>query len=62
MAEFVLKVAAETMNGPLQRCERLRQRMARSGGGSDNITWRPALVAAIMQMPRGLVLSLTSMA
>jgi hypothetical protein len=36
--------------------------MARSGGGSENLTWRPALVAAIMQMPRGLVLSLTLMA
>lgn len=38
MAEFVLKVTAETTNGPLQRYERLRQRMARSGGGFDNIT------------------------
>ena len=35
MAEFVLKVAAETTKcGPLQRYERLRQRMARRGGGS----------------------------
>jgi hypothetical protein len=39
MAEFVLKVAAETTKyGPFQLYERLRQRMARSGGGSDNIT------------------------
>jgi len=63
MAEFVLKVAAETAKcGSLQRYERRRQRMAKSGGGSDKLTWRPALVAAIMQVPRRLVLSLTLMA
>jgi len=39
MAEFVLKVVAETRKcGPLQRYERRRQRMAKNGGGSDNVT------------------------
>jgi hypothetical protein len=54
-----MKVAVETTKyGPLQRYERLRQRMTRSGGGGS----APALVAATMQMARGLVLYLTSSA